>query len=124
MMSRSAHIWKRLVFKSLFSVFGLILFTAQVSYKFYKSASMPEFRPSVERHAVSGAVSGSDAGATLNLDKRFDVKPSFALLTPVFCIIHVSGVAIILPFLAAPNPVDNDPAFTPLRGPPSAISLS
>ena len=102
----------------LFSAIGLVLFTAQVSYKFYRSASMPVFQPSLERHTVCGAVSGTDADATLSLDKRFDLKPSFAILTPVFRFLHFTGVASILSSFAAPRPVDRKPLFTPLRGPP------
>ncbi|HEV2479104.1 MAG TPA: hypothetical protein VGS79_05560 [Puia sp.] len=109
-----------MVFKGLFSVIGLILFTAQVSYKFYYSASMPVYRASLERHAGSGAVTGTDAGTdTLSLDKRFDLKPSFGLLTPVFRFLHHNRcVCTILPVFIAPKPVDNKPVLTPLRGPP------
>ena len=123
-MSRPGHIWKQLAFKSLFSIIGLILLTAQVSYKFYYSASMPVFRSSVQQHSCTGAIAAADNTATLSLDKRFDLKPSFALLTPVFRLQHYSGAASILPFFGAPGPDGNWPVFVPLRGPPPVISFS
>jgi hypothetical protein len=85
---------------------------------------MPVFGPSVGQHALAGAVSGTGADKILSLDKRFDLKPSFALLSPVSRFLHFSGVAVIPSFFSALKPVGNRPAFTPLRGPPSATSLS
>lgn len=86
---------------------------------------MPVFRLAVERPASTRAISGSDAGSRLSLDKRFDLKPSFALLSPVFRFLHQTGFVKIHPWLFAPMPADNTPVLTPLRGPPAFdITLS
>jgi len=124
-MSRSRHIWKGLVFKVIFSVVGLTLFTAQVSYKFYRSASMPVFGSAQAGHKHSGyiPVSGTDSKTRMSLDKRFDLKTSFALLTPVFCFLHFAGTALILPSLSAPETVDNKLVLSYLRGPPAVAGF-
>lgn len=122
-MSRPGHIWKKLAFKGLFSIVGLILFIAQVSYKFYYSASMPVYRAPVSQHHEAKAVSGTDTGAaTLSLDKRFDLKPSFALLTPVYRFLHYSTISTIVNCFIVPPPGGNTPVLPALRGPPSSYT--
>jgi hypothetical protein len=116
----------RLALKVIFSVVGLILLTAQVSYKFYRLASMPVFRGAQRQYVSSGyrPVSPMDEDARLSLDKRFDLKSSFALLTPVFRFLHFAGPGLVLPCLSAPEPVDHGHVLTFLRGPPAGAGFS
>lgn len=116
-----------MAFKAIFSIVGLFLFASEISYKFYWSANMPVVPSSVQRHTRSNyrPVSATNGSARLSLDKRFDLKPAFALLTPVFRFLCFVGPDPEFPRLIVLKPVNKDPDLLFLRGPPSPyISFS
>jgi hypothetical protein len=67
---------------------GLILFTSQLSYKFYLLSSRPVFDHITQKPSPSSAGKGIlhtyDHKAALSLDKRYNFQKVFALWTPVF----------------------------------------
>lgn len=119
-MPRFGHTGKVIIFRAVVLAIGLSLFAAQISYKFYQRASMPVAGVVSHRfsHASYGRIPGNFAGHRLSLDKRFDVKSSFALLTPVISFDHFSGVAATLCSPCGGRPADRDAVPTALRGPP------
>lgn len=125
-MHRSRLIWRRLAFKGIFAVIGLTLFTAQVSYKFYSSASMPPFRHPAKHSGYSGhgLMAPRSATFSLSLDKRFDLKPAFALLTPIFHLPHFKAAVCILVCLPDGKPQIGETASIYLRGPPAILGFS
>jgi hypothetical protein len=95
-MSPIKHKWRRSAFKCTLTVIGLVLFTAQLSYKFYLCANMPAFHPDGKATQHKTRVSSADPSfpnyqsrQCLLLDKRYDYKHTFALLVPVFRVDHL-----------------------------------
>src|SRR5579872_379749 len=85
-MKALKHKWRRFAFKCILSVTGLVLFTAQVSYKFYRSSSMAVLQTGAEAgfHTGYRTFSAKSHTSSLTLDKRFDLQDTFALLSPFF----------------------------------------
>ncbi|HXD77385.1 MAG TPA: hypothetical protein VN616_06235 [Puia sp.] len=83
-MAGSGHIDKRAVWKAFVLLVGLSLFAEQVSYKFYRSASMPLIASHFGRHVAEhcGPARDKEGAARLSLDKRFDLT-CCAILTPL-----------------------------------------
>ncbi|HEV2355271.1 MAG TPA: hypothetical protein VGR89_13570 [Puia sp.] len=115
------HIGKQVAFKAVILLIGLSLFAAQISYKFYQSASMPLAGVSVSGHIPPGyqPASGNFAGHRLTLDKRFDVKYSLALFTPIIRFDHCAGQTQTLFYFPDTWPTEDAVRVTALRGPPS-----
>ena len=83
--------WKRLYISSL-TVIYLVFFTAQLSYKFHIYANFPLFGPfdnGTENKLITAfdpKVPNFDHKFHLTVDKRYDLKHVFALVTPA---IHI-----------------------------------
>ncbi|MBS1605753.1 MAG: hypothetical protein JST42_24045 [Bacteroidetes bacterium] len=75
---------RRTAFKSTVAVIGLVLFTVQLSYKFYVFSSQPLFgrHATANRHEIrfEGTTVVVSGHVILSLDKRYDIKHVFALL--------------------------------------------
>ena len=124
-MRRQKNIRRRGVLKGIFFIVGLVLFTAQLSGKFYLRASMPVTASpgeySARQHEPGGqhAVSGNTNNTRLSLDKRYDLTTVFGLPAPIIRVLHsCAGVQRVLP-LHADAPSVGILLFTLLRGPPS-----
>lgn len=75
---------RRAAFKSTIAVIGLVLFTVQLSYKFYLFSSRPLFgqNATAPRHRIQfeGTTAVVSGYIFLSLDKRYDLKHVFVLL--------------------------------------------
>jgi hypothetical protein len=121
------HIRRRGVLKGIFFVVGLILFTAQLSGKFYLLANMPLagsaglFSTPHHLPAEQNAPAAKTKIARLSLDKRYDLANVFDLPAPVIGAAQYSAAICQLPTLHTGNPTCGVPAITHLRGPPSPM---
>ena len=122
-MQWAKNIRRRGVLKGIFVLVGLVLFTAQLSGKFYWSANMPvsaaighlltQYRP--DDHTIKG-----DPHATrLHLDKRYNLADSFGLPAPIICAAHYSTSVPALLALRVGDLHCGAAVLTLLRGPPS-----
>jgi hypothetical protein len=108
------------VLKGIFFLVGLILFTAQLSGKFYWSASMPVSVSASDSHGLR-LMDGNIHGARLSLDKRYDLTTAFGLPEPTIRATHFfKGIQPSLR-LQAGDLLCGVPVLTLLRGPPSHI---
>ena len=125
-MTRTRRTWKQLAFKTIFMVVGLVLFTAEVSCKFYRSASMPVYRSFEKRpgRIAHRLFSCTDHSATLSLDKRFDLEPAFASPAPFLYFHPDTGPGLLLPCFIGQRPVGNRQVPISLRGPPVCVHFS
>lgn len=119
------NIRRRGVLKGIFFIVGLIVFTAQLSGKFYLWASMPvrastgQYSGHQRQPAVDRAISGNTNNGRLSLDKRYNLSTVFGLPAPIIRAVHYSaGVQrpLLLPTWDLPG---GSPGFILLRGPPS-----
>jgi len=82
--------WRHSAFKGILSVIGLALFTAQLSYKFYFFANIPVVQSG--HGGITGSANVKNCrdlpdyhnNARLLLDKRYDYRHTYALITPLF----------------------------------------
>lgn len=108
--------------KGIFFLVGVILFTAQLSGKFYWSASMPVSAAATHdgsyRHRPLGNYTHV---ARLSLDKRYDLATVIDLPAPIIRATHyATGASPVLP-LRAGDLLAGTPLLPLLRGPPSCI---
>src|SRR5579872_1949630 len=121
-MSRTLHKWRKFVFKCTFTVIGIVLFTAQVSYKFYQYASLPLFHGASIRHAAAGGHFSSSVFARhrgkafLTIDKRYDYEAFIGLIPATFRISRLTGDGRILHSITADNILPGKFEIPPLRG--------
>jgi hypothetical protein len=117
--------WKKLYISSL-AVIYLVFFTAQLSYKFHICANFPLFGVSDDgvdnklEAAFDSKGPNVDHKFYLSVDKRYDFKHVFGLVTPSFTIEHWYFVDWnpILTYSAGHQPAL--PGYKALRGPPAA----
>lgn len=113
-------------FKCILSVIGAILFTAQLSYKFYQFASIPLSRSNGNRitHGQTigqpGAIHDYDRNGKvfLSLDKRYDLKSIYYLPVPVFRLASLPLADYDEVYFFTPKAVSRPNLLSPLRGPP------
>jgi hypothetical protein len=105
---------------------GLILFTAQLSYRFYVLSSQPVFNAAAQKAASpsypgTGILHDHNHAADLSLDKRYNFQKTFALWVPIF---RIDLPPIInkgkIPEWKEELPVSSLTAHPALRGPPCA----
>lgn len=95
-MYRVQHRWHVAAIKCTFTVINIILFTAQLSYKFYLFANQPspELRGTVSIHTSvfpgDPASPNFDGRQLLSLDKRYSFKNIFSLPIPSYRNLHLS----------------------------------
>jgi len=111
--------------KCIFPVIGVVLFTVQVSYKFFVFASQPLFRSEIRTTNHFFRISANPASPNVHndhrllLDKRYELKHVFALLTPLFELNHYPGEVKSF-FDPCPGSISFFTFLSPtLRGPPS-----
>ncbi|HMI01189.1 MAG TPA: hypothetical protein VK541_01830 [Pedobacter sp.] len=123
------HRWRRSAFKCTLSVIGLVLFTVQLSYKFYLFASIPVIQ--LTHDSISYAANLKSHPATPNyhsyvhllLDKRYDYKHTYTLITPQFQVQHFREKSIKLFDIFPAAAISTTHPAALFRGPP-AISVS
>ncbi|HEV2480567.1 MAG TPA: hypothetical protein VGS79_12915 [Puia sp.] len=116
--------------RGIFFLVGVILFTAQLSGKFYWSASMPVSGSAWESGSAAAMHDGSYGHRTLDniahvarlsLDKRYDLATVFDLPSPIIrATPYTVGASPVLP-LRAGDPLSGVPVLPLLRGPPSPM---
>jgi len=123
------HRWRWSAFKCTLSVIGLILFTAQLSYKFYLFANVPVIQSGHNSLSYSANVKSHPANPNyhsdvhLLLDKRYDYKHSYALITPLFQVQYFREKSIKLFDISPAKTISTTNPAALFRGPP-AISVS
>lgn len=128
-MGPERHRWRRSAFKCILSVIGLALFTAQLSYKFYLFANSPVIQSGRGSTTHSVNVKGHPSipnyhtRVHLLLDKRYDYKHTYALVTPVFQVQHFPQNSINSFSILPVKVITTANWITFFRGPP-AISVS
>ena len=113
-------------FKCILSVFGAILFTAQLSYKFYQFASIPLSGPNGNTISFGqtvgqpGAIRDYDRNGKvfLSLDKRYDLKSIYYLPVPLFHLPSLPLADYDELNIFTPKAVVRPHFLSPLRGPP------
>jgi hypothetical protein len=80
----------RFAFKCILSLICLILFSVQLSYKFYQFSSFPSSHNLVSYNVRTGdkQIRNSPDKTSLSLDKRYDARHLFALISPFFDMAH------------------------------------
>jgi hypothetical protein len=93
-MSSLIYRYRKSAFKCILAVIGLVLFTVQVSYKFFVFSSQPMTR-SKSRSAVHSfqicvnpAIPNVHNNHHLLLDKRYEIKHTFAFPALIFELHH------------------------------------
>jgi len=106
--------------RGIFFFVGVILFTSQLTGKFYWSASMPASVPTA--HSDSHGHLGNYTHITrLSLDKRYDLATVFDLPSPIIRATRYHAGASPVLSLHAGDLLRGTPALPLLRGPPSRI---
>ena len=106
--------------KGIFFLVGVILFTAQLSGKFYWSASMPPSAATARSDAY-GHLGNYTHIARLSLDKRYDLATVFDLPSPIIRATHyIAGASPVLS-LHSGDLLSGTPVLPLLRGPPAHI---
>ena len=123
------HRWRQSAFKCTLSVIGLVLFTAQLSYKFYLFASIPVIQSGHNGFSYTANVKSPPAkpnyhsSVHLLLDKRYDYKHAYALITPLFQVQHFREESKKLFDIFPATAISTTNPAALFRGPP-AISVS
>ncbi|HWB93259.1 MAG TPA: hypothetical protein VG605_15460 [Puia sp.] len=95
-MSPLQHRRTWVAYQCAFAVISLMLFTAQLSYKFYEYANRPVFlRAAIHRASgqqVAPGLHNYDHRLILSLDKRYEVQKIVALTAPVLRIPPLASI--------------------------------
>jgi len=123
-MSYQRNSWRRSAFKCVLLVVGLVLFSAQLSYKFYLFANLlpyqagySDIKHSITIKSVPGTP-GFHCDLFLLLDKRYDRQPTHTLLTPIFQVQHFSIKTTRRLIIPTGNAIYISLPASSLRGPP------
>ena len=126
MMIRLRHKRNIGAFKGILSVIGLILFTAQLSYKFYEFANLPPVGSYENTFAHCRTVSEPGAASKcdisgrvlLSLDKRYDLKHIYFLPTPLYNLAAPLVASCHEVYLLPRKAISRTPLPASLRAPP------
>jgi len=114
-------------FKGILGIVGVILFMAQLSYKFYQCASVPlkgsqEYFPvhgQAAAHSVSFSNDDGQDRCLLSLDKRYDLKHIYYLPGSIFCLAPLPLAGFSEVYFLSPRAVSRPNLLSSLRAPPS-----
>ncbi len=118
-MRRNLH---RIIFLGV----GIILFTAQFSYKFFAYSSRPAFGPVTRQappHHINPHLAHShhfNPRLALSLDKRYVTQKAVALVEPFFVLVLPDSGRATEPGTGAPQVWHRHLNKPVLRGPPAA----
>lgn len=131
-MSLFTHRKRQTIFKAILLLAYIALFGSQLSHKFYICANFlthsykrchcatPHIRPTLHGNS---SIADQRRAALLSLDKRYELKPVFGLITPSFQLGIVSPDVKKEFALFCPSSYSCIPVIPSLRAPPSFIDV-